>query len=850
MAKRIFGYFSLLAVLCFFTAQAENPIKLYPHPTVEAGYRAYDIVASDLDGDGVDDLVTPIFSYADHGVSVSIASEDGNFEPPVRYSACIGGKRLAVGDFDGDERSDLALSCAGESSDFSILLGNGDGTFQTEMQFETIDDPDAIGIADFDDDEKQDLAFLPGNGMQVQPDRPAIAVGDFNNDTREDLAINGGGLALHYGNGDGSFGPANTGIAPAAGIYLGNGSGGLTPGPPFAGSLHKVVVGYLDDDTNQDLVASVQPAGGIEIYLGNGDATFSSAGVYLNGLWANSIALGDFDGDDDLDIVAYADITTEGYRHTRYLLLGDGNGGFTVSEQSYEWDRYLAVGHFNADGRLDIASLWFSTVTLHYGNGDGTFPEIVDHDQASEMTNTESADAPGGALHYDSADFDGDGWKDFVRSGDVVWVMTGNGDGTFAEGECGTCGLTGSECVFNEDCDGLVNLCIRVPDPECFDAGTEPVALATGDVDGDGHQDVVTANRGSNDVSILPGNGDGTLAASVEYPAGTSPSDVAIGLFDPGSVPDLVVANEGSNDVSVLLGNGDGSFGAQTSIAAGTGPSAVVVGDLDGDGEVDLAVANRGSSNVSVLFGNGDGTFLNLVEYAVGTDPADVAIGDLNRDGLPDLVVANEHFSTESVSVLLGIGGGVFADEVRTHAPQPSCVAIADLDFDGPQDLSICGPGPGLTLLMGNGDGTFGARQRFGCGVFTVVDVDGNGRLDLLRSGASFLNMTNPTRFSVEPDKETLTWPKIDEAASYNMYRGNLQDLVDGNGDGLPDLGYGVCKNDLDPSLVDRVFVDGELPVAGAGFFYLMSYVYDFSVELGLGTTSDGTPRNALSPCP
>jgi hypothetical protein len=233
---------------------------------------------------------------------------------------------------------------------------------------------------------------------------------------------------------------------------------------------------------------------------------------------------------------------------------------------------------------------------------------------------------------------------------------------------------------------------------------------------------------------------------------------------------------------------------------------------------------------------------MDSVEYAVGTEPADVAIGDLNRDGLLDLVVANEHFSTESLSVLLGTGGGVFADEVRIPVRQPFCVAIADVDFDGRQDLLTCTPFTssvtGLTMLMGDGDGTFAIRQRFGAQSFTVVDIDGNGRLDLLASGVSFLNMTNPTKFSFEPDKETLTWPKINEAASYNMYRGNVDDLVDGNGDGLPDLGYGSCKNDLDPSLVDRVFIDDELPAPGAGFFYLMGYVDDFSVELGLGTTS------------
>src|SRR5262245_18422583 len=75
-----------------------------------------------------------------------------------------------------------------------------------------------------------------------------------------------------------------------------------------------------------------------------------------------------------------------------------------------------------------------------------------------------------------------------------------------------------------------------------------------------------------------------------------------------GGHPDLVVANLGSHDVTVLLGNGDGTFQAQLRFAVASGPSAVAVTDVNGDGYSDLVVTNFGSHDVAVLLGNGDGT--------------------------------------------------------------------------------------------------------------------------------------------------------------------------------------------------------------------------------------------------
>src|SRR5438093_4804085 len=96
---------------------------------------------------------------------------------------------------------------------------------------------------------------------------------------------------------------------------------------------------------------------------------------------------------------------------------------------------------------------------------------------------------------------------------------------------------------------------------------------------------------------------------------------MAIGDLNADHKPDLAVANSGSNTVSVLLGNGDGTFGAHTDFGTGSFPHSVAIGDLNGDSRPDLAVANAGAGTVSVLLGDGDGTFGAHTDFAIGGRP-------------------------------------------------------------------------------------------------------------------------------------------------------------------------------------------------------------------------------------
>src|SRR6266567_2696361 len=273
-----------------------------------------------------------------------------------------------------------------------------------------------------------------------------------------------------------------------------------------------------------------------------------------------------------------------------------------------------------------------------------------------------------------------------------------------------------------------------------------PSGIAVGDFNGDGKLDLAVVNFGDWNVYVLLGNGDGTFQAARSLPIGTHPALVAVGDFNGDGKPDLAISSVGDNTVSVLLGNGDGTFLAPQVTPVGLNPWYFAVGDFNGDGKLDLAVADYGcpldctsspSNTVTVLLGNGNGTFLPGPSLTVGNGPAGVAVGDFNGDGRQDLAVANVNDNT--LSVLLGNGDGTFqaphtfADPGMTH---PYFVAIGDFNRDGKQDLVVTNHlFATVSVLLGNGDGTFQAAQDFAVDndpvYVTVNDFNGDAAPDL-----------------------------------------------------------------------------------------------------------------------
>ncbi len=339
--------------------------------------------------------------------------------------------------------------------------------------------------------------------------------------------------------------------------------------------------------------------------------------------------------------------------------------------------------------------------------------------------------------------------------------------------------------------------------PTTVAVGTNPFSVTVGDFNGDGRTDLASANYGSNTVSVLLGNGNGTFpaaTAATNFAVASRPRSVKVGDFNGDGNPDLVTANFVGSNVSVLLGNGDGTFGLRTNFAVGSNPTGVTVEDFNGDGKPDLATNNRYSHNVAVLLGNGLGGFGTATNFPVGTRPSSVTVGDFNGDGKPDLAAANA--IGNNVSVLLGNGLGGFGPAtnfpvglnptgvtvgdfngdgkpdlatsnitsynvsvlLNTTAPnattptfgaatnfgvgrQPNSVTMGDFNGDGKPDLATTsGRDNTVTVLTGNGDGTFGVRTDFPVGLkptgVTVGNFNGDGKPDLATANYNSNNLS------------------------------------------------------------------------------------------------------------
>ena len=321
-----------------------------------------------------------------------------------------------------------------------------------------------------------------------------------------------------------------------------------------------------------------------------------------------------------------------------------------------------------------------------------------------------------------------------------------------------------------------------------YPVGNDPYTLAVGDLNGDGHPDLVTGTLGSGDISVLLGSSTGVFGAATNYVGdGTgAPFGVAIGDLNGNNKPDLVVADS-DGFVSVLLGDGLGGFGVATNYAVGALPESVAIGNFNG--HPDVVTANNGSNSVSVLLGNGTGVLGTPTDYPVGVNPTSVAIGNVNGDSAPDLVTANA--GSNDVSILFGDGDGTFAQATNeVIGSQPRSVAIGDANGDNNADVVTANYGSNtVSVLPGNGNGTFGALTSYsanGAGAFAVaigdLDSDGHNDLVITNSGTTF----NGTTISVLPGESNGTFGA---AVTFTVGTGPSPVVIgDLNGDSKPDV--------------------------------------------------------------
>ncbi len=331
----------------------------------------------------------------------------------------------------------------------------------------------------------------------------------------------------------------------------------------------------------------------------------------------------------DLNRDGIPDLFVEDYFGTYDVLLGNGDGTFTVVGSPfgpYSETGSFVVGDFNNDGIPDVAAINAAyyvpnnTITIFLGNGDGTFT-VAGSSPAIGMS-------PSGIA---TADINGDGNADLVVSqidpsgnGEVV-AFFGNGNGTFTQA------------------------------PSVTSVGSTATSVIPTDVNGDGKPDFVMSGNGQSGITILLGKGDGTFTV-VAGPTQAGEATASIADLNNDGFPDLVFEAATTSYFTVFLGKGDGTFvAAPTSSNANLQTGNLAIGDFNQDGIPDIVYAVPGTTGIGLLFGKGDGTFVQTpatVTYAYDFS-GNLVVADFNGDGWPDVLTEDGNSRTVIASLTL-----------------------------------------------------------------------------------------------------------------------------------------------------------------------------------------------------
>lgn len=632
----------------------------------------------------------------------------------------------------------LAVTMSGQSLAGPILTGMG--RFRFAVNFE----PRNIFSGDLNEDGLSDFITLTTHGTvtillsstrgsflssarhytitpfgdSLEDDEASAAINDFNGDGHLDLVVASrpdASIALYTGRGDGRFdegdrlqvaafgimGAADLNRDGRADLLLG-GSGAVTvlrgkadgtfhPGvstPLERRDSRRAILADFNQDYTPDLVTWSDDED-FMVSLGNGDGTFAPGLIHVLSSVGNISFAADIDRDGRIDMV-----TSSNYNEILTLHPGNGDGTFGSGRTLFSDFFALVInGDFDGNGTVDLLTYHPRGLMMRTGAGDGTFgtPTPVPWDGAPPTWGTIVQD------------FDHDGRLDIASGADYrsVTVILGNGDGTFDR-----------------------NTLVAV--------GDRPWDIESRDFNGDGRDDIVTANADSHDLTILLNDGGGfsrlPFGATVDTPHSIASGD----LDGDGHLDVLVGQREG---YSVFLGNGDGSFHDRQRITLGDSSWATELGDVDGNGSLDFVGMYGHLDEVRIFRNNGDGTFDAGQTIAVGDIPRALVVGDFDEDGRDDIAISND--GSDSLTFILRNGTQINSRPLSSDSSNGQVLVTADFNEDGHLDL-FADQG-GLSLFLGNGDGTFRfdgwLSGTLSHGFAVVGDFNTDGHSDVLARG-------------------------------------------------------------------------------------------------------------------
>ena len=684
-----------------------------------AGNTPSAVAVGDVNGDGNSDLVVADNNFFSGGVTILLGDGAGNFTPGNSYGVVSSPTprtfdAIALGDVDNDGHQDIVVAndLAGQ---VSVLLGDGSGGFGAASSYAVGSNPSALALGFVNGDANLDIvtadrgsgtvsvllgsgggAFGAATSLAAGTGPTSVALGLVNSGTNLDIVVADGvfdSVTVLFGDGSGGF-PSATAIG------LGTGA---NPG--------SVALGLLNADGNLDMVTANRGNGTVSVLLGDGLGGFSAAigSPYAAGSGPVSVALGDLNGNGTLDAVL-ANLNSNNVT----VLLGSGTGAFT-SAGAYlvpgTAPRFVSLGDFNKDGHPDFVTAntgLGNNVTAMMGDGAGFFAV------ANPFT-TQS-----GPVSIAAGDIDGDGDLDVVtadRNASAVSVLKGDATGKLAAFSTAFAGTPSAVALGDLDGDGDLDIAVTDTAGDAvrvlinngsgsfvngsgspFSVGAGPRSVAIGDVNGDGHLDLVTANAGADNLSVLLGNGSGGFTAAVSFPVGSQPNSVVLGDFNHDGRLDIAVANRGDDNVTILLGDGAGGFASAGTVPVGTAPTSVVAGDFNGDGRPDLATANGGSTSYTILTGDGTGGFTAGTTGLVNA-PVSLAVGDVNGDGHLDLVVTSR--VSNAVTVLTGNGAGSFSEgNPISVGNAPAWSVLLDINADRKLEIVSANAGSNTAAVL------------------------------------------------------------------------------------------------------------------------------------------------------